>query len=339
MKKQEQGTNSFNGAVLRREVLQSGAVSSEESIYDVAFECSSNYFSHIGVTVFSILQHNPKLKFRFNFFTDGMEETDKEKFQMLAEAHGCQINIFYMNNDAFTEMLHSDGNAVWFYRFLFAPTLQAIGAKRLLSVDGDILCRGDLRPLLEMDMRGSILAGVRDTSEAVENRRKKIVGTKQYFNAGMIMIDVAAWNQAEISQKAWKMAIERKKSGMPLHSHDQDILNILLDDDVLMLDAKYNYIYNLDMQPLFKHQEPLVWDPEAVFVHYAGIVKPWRSWVQELPGVRAYRETWLKSPWKETPLTGFLRNKDVHQAARNARRCGHYGESARLYMKYLLKKF
>ena len=329
----------FDGVVLRSEHLKCSGQMRTGPIYVVTFECSPNYLCHIGVTIFSILKYNRDLNLRFNLFTDGIEKEDKEKFQQLVDTYSCQVSIYYMNNDAFVEMLHSDGSAVWFYRFLFAPTLAAAGAKRLLSVDGDILCCGSLRPLLEMDMKGKILAGVRDTSETVENRRKKLVGTKQYFNAGMIMIDVEAWNQAGISQKAWNMAIERKKSGMPLHSHDQDILNILLNNDVMMLDPKYNYIYNLDMQPLLKKQEPLVWDPEAVFVHYAGIVKPWRSWVQELPGVKAYREVWLDSPWKDVPLTGFQRHKDIHQAARNARRCGHYGESLKLYLRYLMKKF
>ena len=329
----------FDGVVLRSEHLKRSSQLQEGPVYDVTFECSSNYLCHIGVTIFSILKHNRDLNLRFNLFTDGIEAEDKEKFQQLVDTYGCQVSVYHMNNEAFTEMLHSDGSAVWFYRFLFAPTLSAVGAKRLLSVDGDILCCGNLRSLLEMDMKGKILAGVRDTSEAVEERRRKLVGTKQYFNAGMIMIDVEAWNRAEISQKAWRMAIERKKSGMPLHSHDQDILNILLDNDVIMLNPKYNYMYNLDMQPLFKRQEPLVWSEEAVFVHYAGIVKPWRSWVQELPGVRAYRSIWLDSPWKDVPLTGFTRHKDIHQAARNARRCGHYGESLKLYARYLLKKF
>lgn len=327
----------FEGAVTRSEHI--GDVREGTSpVYDVAFECSSNYLCHIGVTIYSILENNKDLRLRFNLFTDGIEPEDKEKFRKTAEEYGCRISIYYMNNDAFREMLHEDGNATFFYRFLFAPTLSAVGAKRILSVDGDILCQGSVRELLEMDMGGKILAGVRDTSERVAEYRRSLVGTKQYFNAGMIMMDVDAWNAERISQKAWAMAIERRKSGKHLRSHDQDILNILLDDSVVLIDPKYNYMYNLDMKPLLKRQEPLVDNPGAVFVHYAGIVKPWRTWVQELPGVVRYRKIWLASPWRDVPMTGFTRHKDVHQAARNARRCGHYLESLKLYIQYLGKK-
>lgn len=328
----------FDGAVIRSEHLGEVKGDKDRPVYDVAFECSSNYLCHIGVTIYSILKNNQDFKLRFNLFTNDIEPEDKEKFRKLAKDWGSQVSIYYMNNDAFTEMLHEDHNATFFYRFLFAPTLQALGSKRILSVDGDILCQGSVRELLKMDMGGKILAAVRDTSEKYAEYRRAQVGTKQYFNAGMIMMDVEAWNKAHISQKAWQMAIDRRKSGKHLRSHDQDILNILLDDSVILIDPKYNYMYNLDMKPLLQRQEPLVDNPKAVFVHYAGIIKPWRTWIQELPGVVRYRKYWLESPWNDVPMVGFTRNKDVHQAARNARRCGHYGESLKLYLQYFSKK-
>ena len=64
----------------------------------------------------------------------------------------------------------------------------------------------------------------------------------------------AAWNDNKISEKCWDLAIERRKSGKHLRSHDQDILNILLNNDILLLTPKYNYIYNLDMKSFFQKQ-------------------------------------------------------------------------------------
>ena len=106
----------------------------------------------------------------------------------------------------------------------------------------------------------------------------------------------------------------------------------------MLLPPKYNYIYNLDMKSFFQKQSPIHFDKSAVFIHYAGVVKPWRTWIQDLYGVKLYRNAWLASPWKDVPLTGFTRHKDIHQAARHARRMHNYKEMLSLYMKYLFTK-
>ncbi len=334
--RQEQKDASLDRAILRKENM--GETYSGPA-YHVAFSGTSNYLVHTGISMVSILENNRSKRFHFHLFINGIEPEDREKMEIVAHQWQCRITLYYVDDRFFKDMLHRDGIAAFFYRFLIPPVLGKEQIQRVLYLDGDIMCQNPLDDLMNIDLGDHIAACVEDTSPAYAEMRRKKVGTKAYFNSGMILIDINRWNEAGISSKAADMAIQRRASGKPLASHDQDILNILLDGHFLMVPKKYNYIYNMDMKGLFQKQEPLVYDPQAVLVHFAGIVKPWRTWVQDLPGVKTYHKFLEASPWRYVPLMGYRRHKDIHQAARHARRMGKYGKMMRLYGQYISDKF
>lgn len=326
----------FLGAILKKETVGPQILS--EPVWHAAFSGTANYLCHTGITMTSLLKSNPGKTFAFHLFINGISEEDRYNMNLLTEQWKCKITLYYVNDRFFKDMLHRDGIAAFFYRFLIAPVLAEEKVDRVLYLDGDIMCQNSAEQLMEVDLRNKIAACVQDTSPSYAEMRRKKVGTEKYFNSGVILMDVNQWNKENISYKAVQMAIKRKQSGRPLSSHDQDILNILLDRNFVLMPQNYNYIYNIDRKGLFQKEEPLVYEPQAVFVHFAGIIKPWRSWVQDLPGVIKYRSFAEASPWKDVPLVGFQRHKDIHQAARHARHMGQYGKMCRLYVQYFAAK-
>lgn len=326
----------LNRAIREKEEI--GKEKEGKEIYHIAYSGTSNYLVHTGIAMTSVIESNPDMDFHFHLFINGIEPEDKEKMEQLVRKTGCALTLYYVDDDVFRGMLHRDGIAGFFYRFVIPRTVAGDGVQKILYMDGDVMCRGSLRPFFEEKLGDNIAACIEDTSPAFAAGRKKSLGTKEYFNSGVMMINVDQWNQENVSEKAAEMAIERKQSGAPLRSHDQDILNLLLDGRFVMMGRKYNAIYNMDMKGFFQKQEPLVYDSEAVLVHFAGIVKPWRTWVQDLPAVKEYLAFRKDSPWRDVPLVGFQRHKDIHQAARHARRMKKYGESLGLYMKYFAGK-
>lgn len=329
----------FEEAIKKKVKLCSFKEKDERPVFHAAFSGTSNYLIHTGVTMTSILLSNPDFRLSFHLFVNGLEEADEKRMKELGETYGCEVTIYYVNDEVFRDMLHRDGIAAFFYRFIVPPALHEEGVHRVVYLDGDIMCQGSVRELFELDMGNKIAACVSDTNPTFAENRRKGIGTKQYFNSGFMYIDVDRWMEENISNKCGQMALDRKKSGRPLRTHDQDILNILLDDHVLMLSWKYNRIYNMDLKGLFHKQVEMVYYKEDIFIHFAGIVKPWRSWVQELPGVKVYRKFWLASPWRDVPMVGFKRTKDIHHAARNERRLGHYGKMLHYYGLYFKSKF
>ena len=325
----------FAEAVEKKETLRQCP---EGKVYHIAFVGTSNYLAHTGVTLTSVLETNPDMRFSFHLFVNGIEEEDKEKFQCLAEETGSGLALYYMNDSVFDEMLLPDGIASCFYRFVIPSVLREEGVERILCLDSDMMCQGSLRSFMDMDMDGKLAACVEDTNPEIAAKCRQRVGTKEYFNAGMLFIDIKPWTDAKIGEKAAVMAIDRVRSGAKYTSHDQDIFNILLVGKFKMVPKAYNYVYNLELRGLFKKQDPLIYDPDAVIVHFAAYVKPWRTWVQLLPGVRKYNEFRLTSLWKDVPLEGLKKHKDAHQAARWARKNGEYIKSLGLYMKYYQMK-
>ncbi len=329
----------FENAIKESKALSQFKEKDERPVFHAAFSGTSNYLIHTGVTMVSMLESNPDFRISFHLFVNGLEDIDRQRMEEVGGKYGCQIKVYFINDDVFKDMLHSDGIAAFFYRFIIPPSLHKEGVKRFVYLDGDIMCQGSVRELYELDMKGKTAACVIDTNpEFAENRRKGI-GTKQYFNSGFMYIDVEKWMAAHLSDQCGQMALDRKKSGKQLHTHDQDILNILLNDSVLLLPWKYNHIYNMDLKGLFHKQVEMKYHEDDIFIHFAGIVKPWRSWVQELPGVKVYRKYWLASPWRDVGMVGFKRSKDIHHAARNERRLGHYGKMLHYYLMYLGAKF
>ena len=310
-----------------------------EQAYHIAFSGTSNYLSHIGIAAFSILKSNPKHCFSFHLFINGIQKSDKDKLKFMAEQMQCGITLYYVNDVIFQEMLQNDGIAAFFYRFVIPPVVANKGISRILYLDGDIMCQGDISSLMDQDLEGYIAACAEDTNHEVAEECRKRVGTREYFNSGVMFINVPLWNREGISQKAAIKAIERKKQqGKKLPGHDQDILNILLDGKFKMIEQKYNYVYNLEVRGILKKQNSLDFDTEAVFVHFAAYVKPWRAWVQDAPGVQKYNEFREASPWKNSEIIGIKTTKDIHQAARYARRIGKYKTALRLYVRYYKKK-
>lgn len=327
----------LKNAIVETEHLQQ--VSEKAGVYHISFSGTSNYLEHIGIAAFSILQSNPGRKFHFHLFINGISQNDKKRFMAMAKQMHCGITLYYVDDTVFQDMLQNDGIAAFFYRFLIPPTVAVEGIAKILYLDGDMMCQGDISPLMELNIEDYIAACVEDTSPEVAAECKKRVGTKEYFNSGVMLINVLNWNRKQVSQKAAQKAVERRKqAGKKLPGHDQDILNVLLDGKFKMVEQKYNWIYNLEVRGILKKQNPLDFDENAVLVHFAAYVKPWRSWVQEAAGVKKYNSYRDASPWKDSQIIGLKTTKDIHQAARYARATGNYGNAIKLYCKYYLKK-
>lgn len=324
----------LGGAVLKREVLKAP---DEDDTYHVALSGTANYLVHTGITMCSIMKSNLQRTFVFHILLNNISSDDKTRMKELVSGTSCGIVLYYIDDKIFKDMLHEDGVAGYFYRFLIPRIVSAEGVQRVLYVDGDVMCQGDLSPLMDIDLKGNIAACAEDSPTGKAEGLARL-HTEDYFNSGMMMIDVAMWNRENLSQKAAAMAIERRRAGSHLKTHDQDILNVLLDKKFKKVPREYNWTYNMSLTGFLQHQRQFIYKPDAVLIHFTGLVKPWRTWVQDLPAVQKYNSFRMQSSWKDIPLTGPLSHKDVHQAARHARRMHKYGQSARLYLQYFGRK-
>lgn len=209
---------------------------------------------------------------------------------------------------------------------LVMPQVLAARYDRVLYLDADIEVCGPLAPLFALDLEGHVLAavpaargGMRLSPEQWEDRHAhfRALGMTEpfrYFNAGVMLIDVARWIERQIGPRA--LDYVRANRGL-VKLADEDALNALLDGDI----QDVSPIWNLRT---WDFELPRVTDMVQPSIrHYDGEHKPWKRFARgrrlfdlEQPN-RRYRafvsgtpwQAWLDQQWNRHDLFANLRDE------------------------------
>ncbi len=153
---------------------------------------------------------------------------------------------------------------------LLLPRYLPESCDRALYLDGDILVLGDLRPLWETGLDGAVVGAVRDrlNGGAMDDLDKSCgLRVERYFNAGVLLIDVARWRDERVSERA----LEYLDRFPNTRYADQDALNAICDRCWKELDPRWNY-QCVPLQPIAQAA-----DADAFsIVHFVASVKPWQ---------------------------------------------------------------
>lgn len=142
-------------------------------------------------------------------------------------------------------------------------------AARVLYLDCDMLVRAPVEGLYEIDLEGFPIAAVRDTIGAfivagrdLRSNRDIFDIADPYFNAGMLLIDLEKWRQADILGRL-EQALATGVMGRIYY--DQDFLNLVFQNNWLRLPPTWNTI---DARHAHEGLDPSI-------LHYTGEAKPW----------------------------------------------------------------
>lgn len=172
------------------------------------------------------------------------------------------------------------------YARLMIDRLVGEDVGRILYLDCDMLVRDDVAWLFDLDLEGNSIAAVRDTIGAfitggrdLRNNRDLFDPADYYFNAGMVLIDVAGWRQADI---LGRMEAAHASGVMQRIYYDQDLLNLIFAGKWLKLPWRWNTV---DARHAHEGLDPAI-------LHYTGENKPWgifSGMLQSVAYARLYR--------------------------------------------------
>lgn len=155
------------------------------------------------------------------------------------------------------------------YARLMIDRLVGPEVARILYLDCDMLVRDDIGILFETDLEGHAIGAVRDTSGAFITGQRDLRKNRDifdpadpYFNAGLVLIDLAKWREADI---IGRMEAAYASGVMQRIYYDQDLLNLIFKGKWLRLPWRWNVI---DARPVHEGVDPAI-------VHYTGETKPW----------------------------------------------------------------
>jgi lipopolysaccharide biosynthesis glycosyltransferase len=244
----------------------------------VIFCTDKAYLPFASLAIHTLLRNNPLRD--YDICIASLDLLDLPAELRAHDIRLCQIDV----GDAFDGMPVTERLSLATYMRLALPEAFAADYDRILYIDSDVFVVGTaISDVFSLDLGGRVLGACLDTTKWKYPRRptKDQAATGMngsYFNAGVLLIDCAAFRAQDIRSRC--IAAAQKHAGSVLEL-DQTLLNMVLQDSWAMLHPAWNWQWVV-VRPLF---EAYV---DTQIVHFIGASKPWSPKGAKVP-VR-YRE-------------------------------------------------
>lgn len=307
--------------------------------FHIAFCVDNHYFRSMGATITSLIEHNRDVHFVIHVFAFAVSDDHRRRLLQLEDRFDVSTQVHIIDSAVFRKFAHFTQSSYYspsiFSRLLIPSVLQGTTDK-VLYLDADILCVGGIAELIDMDISDTIAVVVPD-AEATTRRRCAELGFKQlqYFNSGVMYMNVDLWVDNKITEATISALLT---DGEKFRFPDQDALNVVLAGRARFTDKKWNYLYGL-VGDLEQDRRKLQLSGDAVFIHFAGAVKPWSDWT-----LHDSRDLFAKyhalSTWSDMPLDQVPQNyKEMRMHSRFLWRRRQIVQSLRWYWRYMRAKF
>lgn len=259
----------------------------------------NRYAPYCGIMLTSLLENNKDIGLKVYVLINGkISNSNKRKFQELSGYYGCFLEFVVVNEDSLSPFvpIFTTNHVITlptYYRLLAAELLPS-SVHRAVYLDCDMIVRGSLRPLLDVDLNDVAVAVVKDCVFNGQEEPFERLGYPKsfgYFNAGMLVMNLDYWRKYEVRSQL-KAFIEKNYNS--LFFMDQDALNGVLYSHKLLLPERFNLQTEFFYQKLWEgypdfYRESLIRErDDAVVIHYCGSLKPWLFMFNGL----AFHEEW-----------------------------------------------
>lgn len=223
-----------------------------------------------AVTLRSIVDNtHPASRLHLHLFlTPGVSARDRERLVCTVEAFGPQASLTLgtFHPRRFGHLARSKLITHTAYASCALEELLPPEVTRCIYLDCDLVVKRDIAELWATDLQGRTVGAVVNGSFEEGRRYQQRLGlrTADYFNSGVLLVDLERWRRLEVGPRAIAAA---ERVGADLILHDQDALNCALDEDWLPLDPSWNVWVIL----------PELQAHHRVVFHYAGAPKPWHA--------------------------------------------------------------
>lgn len=292
----------------------------------VVFAADDNFAPVFAVCLSSFIEHSsPDYFYNLVLLHAGMSPENTNLLASMTEGHE-NVSLSFTDVRSIYEVQHLKAGGhisrETYFRFIIPDALPDYD--KVLYLDSDIVVLEDVAHLFGTDITGYTLAAVRDAEFAghlggADKTIQRYINTElgmkdpeNYFQAGVLLLNTAAMRRKHTCSEWMKLAEK-----WYLY-HDQDILNVECEGEVLYLDMSWNVITDCDhtrISNVISYARPQIQDEYAAarkapkIVHYAGHVKPWQSEGEDMGG-------YFWNYVKKTPYYDMvLSNLEIYKAA------------------------
>ena len=168
---------------------------------------------------------------------------------------------------------------------------------RVLYLDADIVVVDSIAPLWTTDLDGALMGAVDIPGSDRGVTRLAMRAEDGYFNAGVLIIDVAQWR----ASRAEQIVIDYIRKNPDRVLYDQDALNACFHACTKRLDYRWNVIRPFYREPLvlpLPRAEIEAIRREARIIHFNGGSKPW-SYFCDHPRRAEYQRYLRMTEWRD----------------------------------------
>ena len=208
----------------------------------------NNFVQHCVVTIVSIFRNNKKSDICFYILTEGLTDENEAILIKVVSENAGKLFITNVDKDILKDVPMPDDKqlshiSIATYYRLFISKLLPKNIDKVIYLDCDIIVRQSLNELWEYNIENSAIAAVYQIVDwnISAIKRLKYPVEYGYFNAGVLLINLAYWREHQIPDLLLSFVHNNKEL---IVFHDQDVLNGVLYDKCLKLPCKWNMLSN-----------------------------------------------------------------------------------------------
>ncbi len=248
------------------------AMDSKKMVTPLVLASDERYAMPLATTLRSIVESNSsKQPLDIYVLTDGIREHIRGKIRRSLPAGAADIRWIEVDLGLFRDFATINHiSKITFARLLLPHILP--NTSKVLYLDSDILVLDGLQDLCNIELGGNILGAVTDGLDSelkAGTLNATIPPVQDYFNAGVLLIDLDRWREERVSEKALQYLAANPSSPFS----DQDALNVACDGQWAKLDRRWNYLVydeNLAIASLDPDARPRI-------AHFVTWKKPWKA--------------------------------------------------------------
>jgi lipopolysaccharide biosynthesis glycosyltransferase len=243
----------------------------------IALNIDKNYVNYCCVLMMSFIHNNNELY--FHILNNDLEIGDQNRIRDIVNDTDSEVSFHFVDDKKFDGFPVSNQWPAAIYYRLLIPELLPAELEKVLYCDCDVMVRGSIDELWDLDISEYGVAAVEDVLSPITPMVEQLGCNPDfgYFNSGIMLINLSFWRKNDISESA----LSYLRNNLEKIKHpDQDALNYVLNKCWYRLHYKWNFLSTY--QNLYYDREHLLADYNKTIVNYPKIihfsgVKPWNS--------------------------------------------------------------
>jgi lipopolysaccharide biosynthesis glycosyltransferase len=246
---------------------------------NIVTSCDNAYAQHTTVFLKSLFQKNQNIRKIFILVPNNFIHRRSLERNLSSHVRCLEFLTINLPENASFKVSHHITVASYFRLVLDQVVPASIG--RVIYLDSDVLINGPLDELWAVDLQNYMIAAVSD-SIVGENRplreeigkRIGLAPTSNYFNAGVLAIDLCRWRNARLGKRALDFVLDYPDM---ITYWDQCALNHVVRGQFKELAKEWNFQTNhLRWSANRKCTRDSLREVDAAkIVHFVGSRKPW----------------------------------------------------------------